>query len=126
MAFCNSRVKIDYLAIKKLSMAAVEALEKTADWLHTQIGRAQVVPMDKGTLSGEAFFPDYSDSSNGTVSLVHSTPYARRLYFHPEYHFSKKEHENAQGKWFKHWIDGKKSDSVSKAYAQFYKQEAGT
>lgn len=126
MAFANSRVEIDHIAIRKLTNAAITALEKTGEWLHTEIGRAEIIPMDKGTLSGEGFFADYSDSSNGSVSLVHSTPYARRLYFHPEYHFNKEFHKNAKGEWFKPWIDGKEADSVPKAYAQFYKQEAGT
>lgn len=127
MTQVNSRVVINQSIIKRLSKAAVEALEKTGEALHTEIGKAQVVPMDKGTLSGEAFFCDYSDSSKGNVRLVHSTPYARRLYFHPEYHFSKEEHSNAQGEWFKDWADGgKKEDFARKAYAEHYRRIAGT
>lgn len=127
MATCSSRVVIVPSVIKKLSQAAITALEKTGEALHTEIVQAQVVPRDKGTLSGEAFFCDYSDSSRGTVSLVHSTPYARRLYYHPEYKFSKQEHANAKGKWFEDWESGGKYKGFTgKTFAQFYKQEAGT
>lgn len=126
MAYSKSRVEIDHRAIRKLDRAAIEALKKTGEWLHTEIGQAQVVPMDKGTLSGEAFFCDDKDAENGSVSLVHSTPYARRLYYHPEYHFNKEYHAHAQGEWFKPWIDGKQAGSVEKAYAKFYQREAGT
>ena len=70
---------------------------------------------------------DYDASSSGTCSIVSSTPYARRLYFHPEYHFSKDENANAGGKWFEPWSDGgDKAADVKKAYAAFYRQEAGT
>lgn len=127
MAKCSSRIVINQSAIRKLSQAAITALEKTGEALHTEVLQAQVVPRDKGTLSGEAFFCDYSDSSSGTVSLVHSTPYARRLYFHPEYNFSKLEHANAKGNWFEDWqAGGKHEDFAEKAFATFYKQEAGT
>lgn len=127
MAKCSSRVVINQSVIRKLSQAAIDALEKTGEALHTEVVQAQVVPRDIGTLSGEAFFCDYSDSSSGTVSLVHSTPYARRLYFHPEYNFSKLENPNAKGNWFEDWMPGgKHEDFVEKAFAAFYKQEAGT
>ena len=126
MAQVSSKVVIDQRAIDRLSRAAVVALEQTAEALHTEIGRAEVVPMDKGTLSGEAFFCDYSKSKSGTVSLVHSAPYARRLYFHPEYNFSKEEHKNAQGEWFKPWTEeGDSADFVPEAFAQLYRRISG-
>lgn len=122
----NSRVKIDQIAIKKLTKAATTALEQTAGVLHTEIGQSQVIPMDKGTLSGEGFAIDCSESSQGKVSLIHNTPYARRLYFHPEYDFNDEFHANAQGEWFKDWmLGGEKEDFTGKAFAQIYKRESG-
>lgn len=102
----NSKVKLNMTAIRKLSDAATAALEETAESLHEEIVQAQVVPFDKGTLQGEAFFVDCSESQNGKVSLIHSTAYARRLYFHPEYKFQKIENPNAKGKWFADWMEG--------------------
>lgn len=102
----SSRVELNYPKIRQLSQAAVTALEQTAENLHTEVVQAQVVPRDQGTLQGESFFVDYSEAASGKVTLVHSTPYARRLYFHPEYHFKKDENPNAKGKWFKDWEPG--------------------
>lgn len=125
MAGVKSTVRINKGKLKKLTQAQVAALEKTAEALHTEIVQEQVVPRMDGTLQGEQFFVDYSNSKNGTVSLVHSTPYARRLYYHPEYNFSKDENPNARGKWFEPWISGEYKDFVRKTYKRLYKQEAG-
>ena len=136
MATVVSVIKLNGGKIKKLTQAQVAALEKTAEALHTEIVQAQVVPRMDGTLQGEHFFVDYSNSQNGTVSLVHATPYARRLYYHPEYQFHKgpwedeagKKHDgnpNARGKWFEPWIDGEYKDFVKEAFKKFYRREAG-
>lgn len=58
----------------------------------------------------------------GKVSLVSSTPYARRLYFHPEYHFQKYENAFASGKWYEPWIDGVSADFCREAYKKIYKR----
>ncbi|HIS57149.1 MAG TPA: hypothetical protein IAB48_10925 [Candidatus Fimimorpha excrementavium] len=122
----TSRVKMNMPKIKQLTQAQVAALEQTAETLHGEVKDAQVVPMKTGNLSGEAFFCDYSESNQGKVSLVHSTPYARRLYFHPEYHFNKEFHENARGEWFEDWLPGgKNQDFAQKAFKEFYRRLTG-
>ena len=81
----RSTVKLNWPRIRQLSEAAVTALEQTADALfRTEIVQAQVMPFDTGHLEEDATFVDYSESANGRVSIVSSTPYARRLYYHPE------------------------------------------
>lgn len=111
--------------IERLTDAAVEALEQTAEALHTEIVQEQVVPRDTGTLQGEAFFVDDSQSSKGKVTLVHSTPYARRLYFHPEYKFQKHENPNAKGKWFEDWQPGGKYEEFAEeAFIELYRRIA--
>lgn len=123
---CTSRIRINQNAIKQLSQATITSLEQTTEALHTEIVQAQVVPRDTGLLQGEAFFADYSQSKNGKTSLVHNTPYARRLYFHPEYSFQKTENPNAKGKWFEEWLPGgKESDFVQKAFKQLYRRNSG-
>lgn len=123
----KSKVTINKMAIKKIEQASKTALAQTAAALHTEIVQAQVVPRDKGTLQNEAFFQDNSQLSEGIVKLVHSTPYARRLYYHPEYNFNqtgykddKGYHEgnpNAKGKWFEDWCKGGKNEKfVQTAY----------
>lgn len=121
----NSSVKLNMATIERLTDAAVVALEQTAEALHTEIVQAQVVPRDTGTLQGEAFFVDDSQSSKGKVSLVHSTPYARRLYFHPEYKFQKHENPNAKGLWFEDWEPGGKYEEFAEeAFVELYRRIA--
>ena len=93
MARVTSTITINQQRIRQLTQAQVKALEMTAEALHTEVVQANVIPFDKGTLQNESTFVDYSNSSKGTVTLVSSTPYARRLYYHPEYDF--KTLENA-------------------------------
>lgn len=126
----NSTVKLNMAAIGRLSKAQIVALEQTAEALHGEVKDAQVIPMKTGNLTGEAFFCDYSKESQGKATLVHNAPYARRLYFHPEYHFNKKFHENAKGKWFEDWADppdgnGRRSKSVREKYKEIYRRIAG-
>lgn len=122
----KSTVKLNMPRIRQLSQAAVVALEQTAELLHGEVKDAQVVPMDTGNLTGEAFFCDYSESKNGKVTLVHETPYARRLYYHPEYDFQTKYHANAKGKWFEDWMPGgSKADFAPNAFKKFYKKAGG-
>lgn len=123
MIQANSRVKLNMSRIRQLSQAAVTALELTAEALHTEVVQAQVMPFETGHLQEDSFFVDYSQSSNGTVQLVTSTPYARRLYYHPEYDFQKDENPFAGGEWYKPWLPGGISeDFANKAFKKFYKR----
>lgn len=121
----SSTVKLYPHAIKKLTDAQVKALELTAADLHTDVVQSQVMPWDTGHLQRESTFVDYSQSKSGTVSLVSQTPYARRLYFHPEYNFQTRENPNAQGKWLEPWISGEKKNFCKDTYSKYYKQIGG-
>lgn len=121
----NCHCVMDLGKLSEITAAQATALEQTADALHTEIVQAQVVPFKTGTLQGPAFFQDNSRSGQGEVTLIHSTPYARRLYFHPEYKFNKTNNPNARGEWFEPWISGKHKDFADKAYAQIYRRLAG-
>ena len=122
----KSTVKLNMARINELSQAAVRALELTAEALHTEVVQAQVMPFDTGHLEEDATFVDYSNSQNGKVTLVSSTPYARRLYYHPEYNFQTKENPNAKGKWLDDWLPGgNEADFAPNAIKRLYKKEAG-
>lgn len=141
----KSTVTINAARIRQLNQAAVTALEQTAEALHGEVQQAQVVPRRDGALQGEKMFVDKSMSGNGKVSLVHEGPYARRLYYHPEYNFHKgpwkedwtdregKRHHakhdgnpNAKGKWFEDWFSGgSKEDFVPETFKKLYKQFGG-
>lgn len=122
----SSKIVLDYRKIAELSAAAVTSLEQTAEALHTEVVQAQVVPRDTGNLQNEAFFVDITNSNEGSVALVHSTPYARRLYYHPEYNFQTHENPNAKGQWFEDWLPGgEKEDFCEKAFKELYRRNAG-
>ena len=122
----KSTVKLNMPRIHELSQAAVRALELTAEALHTEVVQAQVMPFDTGHLEEDATFVDCSKAKDGKVTLVSSTPYARRLYYHPEYHFQTKENPNAKGMWYEDWLPGgAKAGDASKLFAQFYKKAGG-
>lgn len=126
----TSKIKMNFPKIRQLTQAQVTALEMTAEALHAEVVQAQVVPFDTGNLQNESTFVDYSESSRGKVSLVHSTPYARRLYFRPEYHFSKEENPKAKGEWLEDWAEppegtGKKSKWAADTYKEIYRRLTG-
>ena len=91
----NSTVIIYPHKIKKLTDAQILALKQTAEELLENVRDAQVIPRDSGHLQGDATVVDESQAKSGTVSIVSQTPYARRLYFHPEYNFSKRDNKTS-------------------------------
>jgi len=125
MKVVTSRVKLNTPKIKQLTRATTTALEKTMSALHTEVVKAQVMPFDTGNMQNDNTYEDYSKSSKGQVSLITSTPYARRMYYHPEYNFQTTENPNAQGNWYESWISGKNKNFCKNAFSQFYKKEAG-
>ncbi|MGN8818552.1 hypothetical protein ACTNEN_09560 [Oribacterium sp. HCP28S3_H8] len=79
-----------------------------------------------GHLQNEATFVDYSDSRNGKVTIASNTPYARRLYYHPEYHFDKGENPHAGGEWYKSWISGgSKANFAKNTFKVLYRKNGG-
>ena len=112
--------------IKKLEEAALDALDATAQQLHADVIDAHVVPFDVGTMQNDASYIDLSKRTQGVETLVTSTPYARRLYYHPEYHFQKGNNPHAKGRWLEDWLDGGKyANRIRQDYAKFYKQFGG-
>lgn len=109
--------KWDIAGLGKVDAKMAKALAKSAYVLQDDIREEQVIPRMDGTLSGEAFYVDAKHADHGFVLLGFNTPYARRLYYHPEYHFHKapwvdkqgRKHDgnpNAQGLWMRHWCKG--------------------
>lgn len=122
----TSRVKMNMPRIKQLTQASVKALEMTAQALHTEVVQTQVMPFDGGHLQEDSTFVDYSDSQSGRVTLVSSTPYARRLYYHPEYNFQTDENPFAGGEWYQPWLPGGKSENFARdAFKKIYKKVGG-
>lgn len=122
----RSRVKLNLSRIRQLDQAAVTALEQTAEAIHTDLVQSQTMPFRSGNTQNESTYVDTGDSARGRVELVTANPYARRLYFHPEYHFYTGENPQAGGAWFESYTEGgAKRDFAGNAFAKLYKRRAG-
>lgn len=122
----KSRIKLNPSVINRISRASIKALEMTGEAIHTDLKQSQTMPFDTGELQNRQTFVDYELSSKGSVSIVSSTPYARRLYYHPEYDYQTKENPSAGGRWFDPYLKGGSKEKFAKnAYEQFLKQYGG-
>lgn len=126
MLTVTSEIDIDFGAIDALSDNAVKALAMTADALLSELKNAQVMPFDTGNLQNESTFVDDSQARSGVVILSSSTPYARRLYYHPEYNFSRKENAAAGGEWLRFWLPGgTRQNFCREKFKEIYKELCG-
>ena len=119
------KVKMNYSALRRLSQSAITALEQTAEAVKTDVIAKNVIPFDTGTMQNESMSIDTSKSRSGKVSITVDTPYARRLYFHPEYNFNTDKNPNAQGRWFDPWIDGQYKDFAGRSFRELYRRQTG-
>lgn len=116
----SSRVELNVSVLNALDNAQYEALAMTADATLTELRDRQVMPFDTGNLQNDSTFVD--DSQRDKVSIVSSTPYARRLYFHPEYNYRRGDNASAGGKWFESFLN---DTFIQNAYAKLLKQIGG-
>lgn len=115
-------IKLDKTKIKTLVSSQKKALELTTEAVKSDIVTSAVVPKQTGELE-RSHFVDTSQLDKMKTSInVAGPPYARRLYWHPEYNFRKDKNINAQGKWMQSYIDGEKKDFAKNTYKVFLKQ----
>lgn len=113
-------IKLDKSKLNTLIEAQKNALEQTTEAILSDIKTSAVVPKDSGELERSGFV-DLSKLDDGITSINFDTPYARRLYWHPEYNFRKDKNTNAQGKWMQSYIDGDNKEFVTDTYKHFFK-----
>ena len=116
------RVRMNNSALRTLSRAVITSLEETAESVKTEVIAENVMPFDTGTMQNESMNIDTSNSSRGIVKITVNTPYARKLYYHPEYNFRTDKNPNARGLWFDPWIDGEKKDFAGRAFSELYRR----
>lgn len=114
-------VTLNEANIKKIEQAAINALPLTMEAMKTEVNNMQVVPKETGNLEESAVTG--AEGNKGFIS--YNTPYARRLYYHPEYNFRTDKNPNAQGRWMDSFIYGPKKDWLAKAYGEFLKRLSG-
>lgn len=111
--------KINNAKLKHINDAAIESLVLTGEAIKDDLIESQTMPFDTGHLQNTATFVDDSDASSGSIQVVSDTPYARRLYFHPEFNFKRNNNPNAGGMWFETYINGNKKDFAKKVFARY-------
>ena len=121
----SSTIKLNEAKLKELTRQQYISLAQTADALVTDLRDSQTMPFDTGNLQNDSTFIDDSQKEQGRVSVVSSTPYARRLYYHPEYNFRTTNNRNAGGKWFEPYINGFKSTFLKETFAKLFKRNGG-
>lgn len=114
----NVKVTLNKQALAELEKLKSQALEMTAEAVKTDIVTTAVVPKQRGELERSGHVVNEPKKS----SIVFDTPYARRLYWHPEYTFSKDKNPNAQGKWMEAYHAGDKREFIKNTFAKFVKQ----
>lgn len=117
----NVKVKLNHKNISYIQKIANQSLVETADKIKSNLQGSQTMPFDTGELQNRSTFVDDSKKNSGKVSIVSDTPYARRLYFHPEYNFKKDKNPNAGGEWFEPYINGNKKNLAQKTFASIMK-----
>ena len=121
----SSTIKLNEAKLKELTRQQYVSLAQTADALITDIRDEQLMPFDTGNLQNDSTFLDDSQKEQGRVSIVSATPYARRLYYHPEYDFRHTNNAKAGGKWFEPYISGNRTDFLKDTFAKLFKRNGG-
>ena len=114
--------KVNKTKVKAIDKAMQTALIKAVDAMRTDLQQAQTMPFRTGALQNRSTTVDKSNVAQGKVTLVHDTPYARRVYFHPELNFRKDKNPNAGALWLKPYIEGDKKEFLRDAFARFLSQ----
>jgi hypothetical protein len=118
MAF---KIKIDRRKVAKVVEAAVMAAEQTTFAIKSDVEEAQVIPFETGDLSNSDV--DRSRRKSGRFRIVHSRPYARRLYWHPEYNFRTDKNPNARGEWYEPWLTGDRKKFANESFKKLFRRQ---
>jgi Minor capsid protein len=88
-------VRAELGGIRETVNDAIKAGQKQLDQ-EVLKGSNYFIPKDTGELERSGV----RASQIGKGKIVWDTPYARRLYYNPQYNFSRDSNPNAQGLWF--------------------------
>lgn len=117
----SRRVTINEQGISDIHERMKVAVEKAAEETITDLKNSQTIPFDVGTLQRNTFW-ERNAAEEGAVLLISNTPYARRLYFNPEYNFRKTNNAHAGAGWFDPYITGNKRDFIRDKFIEFMRR----
>lgn len=116
------QIKLDRQAIRQIENAVRESAVETMEKLHKDLKESETMPFDSGDMQNNQTFIETNE--NG-ISLITGSPQARRLYYHPEYHFQQGHNDNAGAKWLEPYISGDKKDFVRTEFTKIFKEKSG-
>ena len=115
--------KVNKSNLKLLEIMMQNNLVKAADSLMTNVQEAQIMPFDTGYMQNDSMYLDECSKKRGFVLIKVDTPYARKMYFHPEYNFQTDNNHFAGGLWFEPWITGIKKAYFPMAFAKLLRKD---
>lgn len=118
-------VELNVRNIQQIENCITDGLIEAAETILEDIKRSQSMPFESGVLQNDSTFIDSSKVNRGEVSIVSDTPYARRLYFHPEYNFNREHNSNAGGEWFAPYVTGAKKDMAQLRFERSVSKRTG-
>lgn len=116
-------IKLDATAFSKTEEQVRKAALTAMEVVKTDLIAARTMPFDTGRMQGTLQTDQFQDGNELRTRLATDTPYARRLYFHPEYNFQKVNNSNAGAEWYGPYeTDGEKSSLVQDAFTEALKE----
>lgn len=115
--------KVNQIHLDVMKSVFIKAQINTCDALKSDLQDFQIIPFDTGALQNTKTFVNDKNVKKGIVSVCSEGPYARKLYFHPEYNFKTDKNQNAGGMWFEPYINGVKKQMPQMLFTKFVKKE---
>ena len=108
----RAELKLNLSALDGLRREAVDAALETVSALRGEVITAQVMPFDNGDMQNKHMSVEQRiEDDDIHTALLTDTPYARKMYHHPEYKFQTVNNPNAQGLWLSPWLPGGANES---------------
>lgn len=117
--------KLNSMAVKKLDNATIKAIQSTGEKMLAEKVAQNQIPFLEGTLQNVQSRVDLSELKKGNLKIEHDTPYAQRLYYHPEYNFTKEFNAAARGEWWEDYITGNRKDRPKQLFERYLKKYSG-
>lgn len=123
MAGIKFKVSYNPKNINKIEKSIKDSFIEAANKIKQDIIDAQVIPYKTGATQRSLEVKAVRQSGRLEVQMSTSTPYSKRLYYHPECNFRRDKNANAQARWFDAWIFGSKKDDFQKYFKNSLKKE---
>ncbi|MFC0271126.1 minor capsid protein [Metabacillus herbersteinensis] len=117
----NVKVELKMQSVLKKAKDAKEAAQAMLDFQVLKDSN-NYIPFRENYLAKSGIF----HSLIGQGHIEWNTPYARRLYYNPQYNFSKDKNPNAQGLWFEaaKALHGKEwAETAGVPYSKIFKEK---